>query len=55
MMSMERLNKSGDRIKESRRTMLETEELDASVLQDLHSQRQVSRRDCHAHNTVIIH
>jgi vesicle transport through interaction with t-SNAREs protein 1 len=39
-MSMERLSKSGDRNKESRRTMLETEELGASVLQDLHSQQQ---------------
>ncbi|XP_041004458.1 vesicle transport v-SNARE 13-like [Juglans microcarpa x Juglans regia] len=40
MMSTERLGKSGDRIKESRRTMLETEELGVSILQDLHSQRQ---------------
>ncbi|XP_057436044.1 vesicle transport v-SNARE 11-like isoform X2 [Lotus japonicus] len=40
MMATERLNKSGDRIKDSRRTMLESEEIGASILQDLHSQRQ---------------
>ncbi|XP_062152110.1 vesicle transport v-SNARE 13-like [Alnus glutinosa] len=40
MMSMEGLSKFGDRIKESRRTIVETEELGASALQDLHSQRQ---------------
>ncbi|GMI67031.1 vesicle transport V-snare 13 [Hibiscus trionum] len=40
MMTTERLNQSGDRIKDSRRTMLETEELGVSILQDLHSQRQ---------------
>ncbi|XP_050203334.1 vesicle transport v-SNARE 12-like [Mercurialis annua] len=39
-MSVERLNQSGDRIKESRRTMLETEELGVSILEDLHQQRQ---------------
>uniref|UniRef100_A0A7N2L1A5 Vesicle transport v-SNARE N-terminal domain-containing protein n=1 Tax=Quercus lobata TaxID=97700 RepID=A0A7N2L1A5_QUELO len=45
----ERLGKSGDRIKESRRTMLETEELGVSILQDLHSQRQSL---LHANNTL---
>lgn len=40
LMSTERLNQSSDRIKESRRTMLETEELGVSILQDLHQQRQ---------------
>nr|GEW14116.1 vesicle transport v-SNARE 13-like [Tanacetum cinerariifolium] len=42
MMSTERLNKSTDRVKEGRRTMLETEELGVSILflQDLHQQRQ---------------
>ncbi|KAG2714232.1 hypothetical protein I3843_03G020200 [Carya illinoinensis] len=49
MMSTERLGKSGDRIKESRRTILETEELGVSILQDLHSQRQSL---LHAHNTL---
>ncbi|KAG2710189.1 hypothetical protein I3843_04G014600 [Carya illinoinensis] len=49
MMSTERLGKSGDRIKDSRRTMLETEELGVSILQDLHSQRQSL---LHAHNTL---
>ncbi|XP_057948030.1 vesicle transport v-SNARE 12 isoform X2 [Malania oleifera] len=39
-MSTERLNQSSDRIKESRRTVLETEELGISVLQDLHQQRE---------------
>lgn len=49
MISTERLNKSGDRIKDSRRTMLETEELGVSILQDLHSQRQSL---LHAHDTL---
>ncbi|KAF3444799.1 hypothetical protein FNV43_RR14492 [Rhamnella rubrinervis] len=49
MMSTERVNKSSDRIKESRRTMLETEELGVSILQDLSSQRQSL---LHAHNTL---
>lgn len=49
LMSTERLNQSTDRIKESRRTMLETEELGVSILQDLHQQRQSL---LHAHKTV---
>lgn len=49
MFSTERLNKSSDRIKDSRRTMLETEELGVSILQDLHSQRQSL---LHAHDTL---
>ncbi|KAK4800149.1 hypothetical protein SAY86_025514 [Trapa natans] len=49
MMSTERLNHTGDRIKESRKTMLETEELGVSILQDLHQQRQSL---LHAHNTL---
>ncbi|KAG5535116.1 hypothetical protein RHGRI_023036 [Rhododendron griersonianum] len=40
MMSTERINKTSDRVRESRRTMLETEELGVSILQDLHQQRQ---------------
>lgn len=40
LMSTERLNQSGERIKESKRTLLETEELGVSILQDLHAQRQ---------------
>eukprot|EP00262_Sarcandra_glabra_P003464 TRINITY_DN1418_c0_g1_i4.p1 TRINITY_DN1418_c0_g1~~TRINITY_DN1418_c0_g1_i4.p1 ORF type:complete len:179 (+),score=37.38 TRINITY_DN1418_c0_g1_i4:189-725(+) len=51
LMSTERLNQSSDRIKESRRTMLETEELGVSILQDLHQQRQSL---LHANNTVDI-
>ncbi|KAH9676591.1 Vesicle transport v-SNARE 13 [Citrus sinensis] len=49
MMSTERVNQSTDRIKDSRRTMLETEELGVSILQDLSSQRQSL---LHAHNTL---
>ncbi|XP_059644157.1 vesicle transport v-SNARE 13-like [Cornus florida] len=49
LMSTERINQSSDRIKESRRTMLETEELGVSILQDLHQQRQSL---LHAHNTL---
>ncbi|KAJ9174236.1 hypothetical protein P3X46_017282 [Hevea brasiliensis] len=48
-MSVERLNQSGDRIKESRRTMLETEELGVSILEDLHQQRQTL---LHAHTKL---
>ncbi|MBA0616896.1 hypothetical protein Godav_026383 [Gossypium davidsonii] len=51
LMSTERLNQSTDRIKESRRTMLETEELGVSILQDLHQQRQSL---LHAHSTVRV-
>lgn len=39
-MSVERLNDSSERIRESRRTVLETEELGVSILQDLHQQRE---------------
>lgn len=49
MMSTERLNQSSDRIKDSRRTMLETEELGVSILQDLHNQRESL---LHAHSTL---
>lgn len=49
LMSTERLNHSTDRIKDSRRTMLETEELGVSILQDLHLQRQSL---LHAHTTL---
>ncbi|OVA08948.1 Vesicle transport v-SNARE [Macleaya cordata] len=49
LMSTDRLNQSSDRIKDSRRTMLETEELGVSILQDLHQQRQSL---LHAHNTL---
>ncbi|XWS32904.1 hypothetical protein CRYUN_Cryun22dG0031100 [Craigia yunnanensis] len=49
MMTTEQLNQSSDRIKDSRSTMLETEELGVSILHDLHSQRQAL---LHANNTV---
>lgn len=39
-MSVERLNESSDRIRESHRAVLETEELGVSILQDLHQQRE---------------
>ncbi|KAG8384671.1 hypothetical protein BUALT_Bualt04G0142200 [Buddleja alternifolia] len=39
-MSTERLNTSSNRIRESRKVMLETEDLGVSLLQDLHQQRQ---------------
>ncbi|KAH1038485.1 hypothetical protein J1N35_040228 [Gossypium stocksii] len=52
MTTTERLNQSSDRIKDSRRTMLETEELGVSILQDLHSQRQSL---LHANNTVSLY
>ncbi|XP_051141032.1 vesicle transport v-SNARE 13-like [Andrographis paniculata] len=38
--STERLNKSGDRIEESKKVMLESEEIGVSLLQGLHQQRQ---------------
>ncbi|KAJ8750388.1 hypothetical protein K2173_014303 [Erythroxylum novogranatense] len=49
MKNTERLNQTGDRIKDSRRTMVETEELGVSILQDLHQQRQSL---LHAHNNI---
>ncbi|KAL2240395.1 vesicle transport v-SNARE 13 [Sesamum indicum] len=49
LMSTERLNNSGNRISESRKVMLETEELGVSLLQDLHQQRQSL---LHANNTL---
>ncbi|XP_059445766.1 vesicle transport v-SNARE 12 [Corylus avellana] len=39
-MSVERLNQSSDKIMESRRTVLETEELGVSILEDLQQQRE---------------
>lgn len=48
-MSTERLNQSSDRITESRRTVLETEELGVSILQDLHQQRETL---LHSHNKL---
>ncbi|RZB93529.1 Vesicle transport v-SNARE 13 [Glycine soja] len=49
MISTKRLNKSSDRINDSRGTMLETEDLGISILQDLHSQRQSL---LHTHDTL---
>ncbi|KAL5981509.1 Vesicle transport v-SNARE 13 [Asimina triloba] len=49
LMTTDRLNQSSERIKESRRTILETEELGVSILQDLHQQRQSL---LHAHDTL---
>lgn len=50
-MSVERLNQSSDKIMESRRTMLETEELGVSILQDLHQQRETL---LHSHKKVYL-
>ncbi|KHN26270.1 vesicle transport v-SNARE 13-like isoform X1 [Glycine soja] len=49
LMSTERLNQSSDRIKESRKTMLETEDLGEFILRDLHQQRESL---LHAHKTI---
>ena len=49
-MSMERLDQSSDRIRESRRLMLETEEVGISVVENLSQQRQTL---LHAHSKVI--
>lgn len=49
LMSTGRLSQTGDRIKDSRRTLLETEDLGVSILQDLHQQRQSL---LHAHDTL---
>ena len=45
----ERLQRSRDRIEEGKRTILETEELGVSILQDLHQQRQTIT---HARDTL---
>ncbi|KAH7435317.1 hypothetical protein KP509_06G059500 [Ceratopteris richardii] len=42
--STDRLNQTGDRIKDSTRIMLETEEIGVTILGDLHSQRQTLLR-----------
>ncbi|KAL3640174.1 Vesicle transport v-SNARE 13 [Castilleja foliolosa] len=49
LMSTEKLNNSGNRIRDSRKVMLETEELGVSLLHDLHQQRQSLM---HANNTM---
>ncbi|KAL6497481.1 Vesicle transport v-SNARE 13 [Orobanche hederae] len=49
LMSTGKLNNSSNRIQESRKVMLETEELGVSLLQDLHQQRQSLS---HANNTL---
>lgn len=51
LVSTERVNKSSDRIQESRKVMLETEDLGVALLQDLHQQRQSLS---HANNTVLL-
>ncbi|KAI5019735.1 hypothetical protein ZWY2020_044623 [Hordeum vulgare] len=49
MGTSERLNQSSDRIRESHGTVLETEEIGVSILQNLHNQRQ---KLLHAHTTL---
>uniref|UniRef100_M1CR35 Vesicle transport V-snare protein vti1a n=3 Tax=Solanum TaxID=4107 RepID=M1CR35_SOLTU len=48
-MSTERLDQSSDRIRESRRIALETEELSVLILGDLHQQRETL---LHSHNKL---
>lgn len=50
-MPTERQDQSSDEIRESRKSMLETEELDVPILQDLDPQRQSL---LHAHNMVLL-
>merc|ERR1711937_76930 len=45
----DRINRAGDNIKQSRQTLLETEELGVNILQDLHRQRETIR---HARDTL---
>ena len=40
----DKLKATGDRIKEGKKTLLETEELGVSILQDLHKQRETITR-----------
>ncbi|GAB4829105.1 Vesicle transport v-SNARE 12 [Ancistrocladus abbreviatus] len=47
--STERLNQSSERIRDSRRTVLETEQLGVSILEDLHQQRETL---LHSHNKL---
>merc|ERR1712188_22686 len=45
----DRINRAGDNIKQSRQTLLETEELGVNILQDLHRQRETIT---HARDTL---
>ena len=45
----DRINRAGDNIKQSKQTLLETEELGVSILQDLHRQRETIT---HARDTL---
>ncbi|KAK9858415.1 hypothetical protein WJX84_005747 [Apatococcus fuscideae] len=49
LQTTERLGKTGDRIQQGRQQLLETEELGAGILQNLHSQRQTIT---HARDTL---
>lgn len=56
MLSTERMNDSSDRLRESRRTALETEQLGVSILEDLHQQRETllhSHQKLHEVDNVI--
>lgn len=50
LQATERLDRTGERIRDGKRSLLETEELGVSILQDLHRQREtiISARD-HIH------
>lgn len=50
-MSVERIDQSGERIRESRRIMLETEELGISIVEDLNQQRETL---LHSRNKVFL-
>lgn len=55
-MSVERIDQSGERIRESRRIMLETEELGISIVEDLNQQRETllhSRNKLHGVDDAI--
>lgn len=51
-MSVERLDQSSERIRESRRVVLETEELGVSIMEDLNQQRETL---LHSRNKVFFH
>lgn len=53
----ERVRATGDRIKQGKQTLLETEELGVSILQDLHKQRETivhARDNVRTHSTLCL-
>merc|ERR1711907_259736 len=49
LQTTDRINRTGDNIRQSKQTLLETEELGVSILQDLHRQRETI---VHARDTL---